>query len=120
MLPVTLRSAEILAFPLRQLARTQLLQNRFSFGHRIALQHWEQVSYTHGFSRMAVVQDHTDDEDIGDFVALYRGDCGWAAWWVGCERGGFAIWRSGSPQTIGWYPHLNQAFAAIFAADPAR
>ena len=109
-------TAEIIRFPLQPLA-----PNRLSTRDRIALLHWEEQSYTQGFSRMRVdTSAPPNDGEVGDYVALYRGDCGWAAWCIGCARGGFAIWRSGSGQTIGWYPQLAQAFAAIFAADPAR
>ena len=85
-----LPTAQILRFP-RAAVIPAATANRLTLRDRIELAAWEGLAHARGFSRIEIDTSATDrgsDRDLGDYISLYRAGSRWAAWCVGCARGG--------------------------------
>jgi hypothetical protein len=67
------------------------------------------------FARVLIHDAEDNDPEIGDFMLIYETGREWASWGVARNLHGFVVWRPGSGETIGSYPHLRDALDAVLA-----
>jgi hypothetical protein len=88
--------------------------NRMTARDRIEAHDWHNSPAAAGYTRIAVDNSASEGEpELGDFLLLYTPDKLWARWGVGCCDGGFIVWRPGDGTTLGWYPSMRAALAAV-------
>jgi hypothetical protein len=92
--------------------------NRMSVRDKIVALEWADTARDAGYTRIALDTSASADEpELGDFLLIYEREAMWANWGVGCCDGGYMIWRPSDGATIGWYPTLEKALAAIPPAE---
>ncbi len=110
MLPA--RSGVVLAF-----ARPLATGNHFRLRERVELLEWADWARGLGICRVSLerAEPHDDRQEVGDFVLIYDESTEWARWAVAPEQGCYLLWSPNSGQTIGRFPTLGAALAAIHA-----
>lgn len=112
-----------LATPLRPTARIIPFPSAARRADRLTLQdRAEALRWLDGtgYGRLAFDISFADDgHELGDFLLIYQRDASWSCWGVGCTDGGYMVWRPANSATLGWYPTLRQALAAIPAPEPS-
>jgi len=63
--------------------------------------------------RLVIYADPTEDEDIGDFVSIYRLGQSWASWGVARRGDQILLWQSDHGVDIGAFPTMADALQAI-------
>jgi hypothetical protein len=108
------RSATVLPF-----ARPVRAFNRFSMRDRMEALQWAETARSHGYTRLVFdTACESSGHEPGDFIMIYERDGVWASWGIGCGTEDLTLWRPSNGQTIGTFPTMRTALAAIleFAA----
>jgi hypothetical protein len=105
----TYSGAQVVAFRPRS-----VISPGMNMSERIDALRWADAASPYGVRR---VQFHEmepgDDPATSPFLLVYRGDEIWAAWGVARQRNEYEVWRPGTGRTIGCFPNIRSALAAI-------
>ena len=64
--------------------------------------------------RIAIWADPAEDEEIGDYISIYRLHAQWASWGAARRDQEILLWRSDCGKDIGMFPSMLQALNTIF------
>jgi hypothetical protein len=67
--------------------------------------------------RVVIYDDPTEDEDIGDFISVYRLGQSWASWGVARRGSHVVLWRSDQGVDIGTFPSVAEALQGIMPSS---
>jgi hypothetical protein len=68
--------------------------------------------------RVVIYADPTEDEDIGDFISIYRIGQSWASWGAARRDSHILLWRSDHGVDLGSFPSVAEALQVILPSSP--
>lgn len=103
--------------------RAEPASTRFCLRDRVELLGWAATARALGICRVSLEhpEPHDARHEVGDFALVYDGSADWATWAVAREHGHYLLWSPNTGHTIGHFPTLAVALAAIVSriADAA-
>ncbi len=108
-------SASVLDLPALAVA------NRLTLRDRMELDRWSDVARGRGAGRLVLHERlESDPLEVGNYVAVYAGDGGWASWGLSRRLGGIVVWDSVSGADIGRFASMHEALLWVLEAIPGR
>ncbi len=96
--------------------RPEPVMHRFSLRDRTQLLDWAEQARAHGVCRVSLERPEPQDEaHIGEFALIYDARAEWATWAVACEPDAYLLWSPNTGKTLGRFPTVGAALAAICA-----
>ena len=108
-------SASVLDLPALAVA------NRLTLRDRMELDRWSDVARGRGAGRLVLHERlEGDPSEVGNYVAVYAGDGGWASWGLSRRLGGIVVWDSVSGADIGRFASMHEALSWVLEAIPGQ
>jgi hypothetical protein len=91
-------------------------QNRFTTVDRQEALFWAR-GVAGLWCRLVIYADPAEDEEIGDFVSIYRLGQSWASWGLARRNSQILLWRSDHGVDLGSFPSVAEALQAILPSS---
>ncbi len=95
--------------------------NRLTLRDRMELDRWSDLAHGRGAGRLVLHErQEGDPSEVGNYVAVYAGDGGWASWGLSRRLGGIVVWDSVSGADIGRFASMHEALSWVLEAIPGQ